>query len=82
VGFLGTLGARAEERRVRVASQRVLDLLRERLVRDALGRLEPGDFDRMAREVATRLRDPYSAVDEILERGERPEREPSGPQTQ
>jgi LAO/AO transport system kinase len=64
--FLGSHGARAEERRRRVAAQRLLDLLRERLVRDALARLAAGEFDRLAAEVAQRSRDPYSAVDEIV----------------
>ncbi len=64
--FLDANDERHAERRARVAEQRILDLLRERLVRDALARLDDGQFDRLAREVADRTRDPYSAVDEIV----------------
>jgi LAO/AO transport system kinase len=64
--FLDEHEERYTERRARVAEQRVLELLRERLVRDALARLEPGRFERLAAEVARRERDPYSVVDEIV----------------
>ena len=64
--FLDEHAERYTERRARVAEQRVLELLRERLVRDALARLEPGRFERLAAEVARRERDPYSVVDEIV----------------
>ncbi len=64
--FLDANDERHAERRARVAEQRILDLLRERLVRDALARLDDGQFDRLAREVADRTLDPYSAVDEIV----------------
>lgn len=53
-------------RRERIAAQRVLELLRERLVRDALAGLAPGAFERLSSAVATRERDPYSVVDEIV----------------
>jgi LAO/AO transport system kinase len=53
-------------RRLRTAEQRVLDLLRERLVREALARLGDGEFSRLAASVADRTRDPYSVVDEIV----------------
>jgi LAO/AO transport system kinase len=66
--FLGEHGARYAERRVRVAEQRVVELLRERLVADALSRLGEGEFARLAAEVATRSRDPYSVVEEIVSR--------------
>ena len=63
--FLEEHPERFADRRERIAEQRILDLLRERLVRDALSRLEPGEFARLAAEVAKRSRDPYTVVDEI-----------------
>jgi LAO/AO transport system kinase len=53
-------------RRARIAEQRVLDLLRERLVRDALARIGEEEFRRLTAAVAGRSLDPYSAVDEIV----------------
>lgn len=53
-------------RRERIAAQRILDLLRERLLRDALARLGPGAFEKLTAAVASRDRDPYSVVDEIV----------------
>ena len=55
------------DRRKAMARWRILELLRERLVSEALG----GDgasnkLERLAAEVATRQRDPYSAVDELM----------------
>lgn len=64
--FLDGDAGRGAARRERVAEQRVLDLLRERLMRDALARLGPGDFERLAAGVADRSRDPYSVVEEIV----------------
>jgi LAO/AO transport system kinase len=57
------------ERRQAIARWRILELLRERLVAQTLA----GDFaaeklDRLAAEVATKKRDPYSAVDELIKR--------------
>jgi LAO/AO transport system kinase len=63
--FLDQNAARLADRRLRVAEQRVLDLLRDRLVRDALERVGPERFARFAEAVASRERDPYSVVDEI-----------------
>src|SRR5688500_15246016 len=63
--FLDANAGRFAERRARVAEQRVVELLRDRLVRDALGRLEPGRFEALAAAVARRERDPHSVVDEI-----------------
>lgn len=63
------LGARvSSERRKAIARWRIVELLRENL----LSRVLASDssivmLDRLAEEVATRRRDPYSAVDEILE---------------
>jgi LAO/AO transport system kinase len=64
--FLNGDAERRRLRRARVAEQRILDLLRDRLVRDALARLGPGDFERLAAAVAERTRDPYSVVEEIV----------------
>jgi LAO/AO transport system kinase len=57
----------AHERRRAIARWRILELLREQL----LARTIDGDsaserLDRLADEVATRRRDPYSAVEEII----------------
>ena len=62
------LGARvSSERRKAIARWRIVELLRENL----LARVLASDssvamLDRLADEVATRRRDPYSAVDELL----------------
>jgi LAO/AO transport system kinase len=54
------------ERRVTVAQNRIIELLRERLLRLALdGALAPGRLREFAEQVASRRRDPYSIVDEI-----------------
>ena len=57
----------SNERRQAIARWRILELLRERLVSEAL----KGDsvferLDRLAAEVATKQRDPYSAVEELM----------------
>ena len=64
--FLDENVDRFAARRVRIAEQRVLETLRDRLVRDALARLEPGRLEALAEAVARRERDPYSVVDEIV----------------
>ncbi|MGH9729865.1 MAG: methylmalonyl Co-A mutase-associated GTPase MeaB [Candidatus Acidiferrales bacterium] len=49
--------------------ERLLNLLRERLVRRVVDQLaSDGAFDSLAAEVAERKRDPYSAVNEMLNR--------------
>src|SRR5215475_13881013 len=45
--------------------QRLLDLLRERLLERAIARLAPGDLDRMAERIASRESDPYTTVSEL-----------------
>jgi LAO/AO transport system kinase len=55
-------------RRARVAEQRVVEILRERLVRDALAALGGGELERLIAAVADRSRDPYSVVEEIVGR--------------
>ena len=55
------------ERREAIARWRILELLRERLLAQTLKRDSASDtLDRLASEVASRRRDPYSAVEEIL----------------
>jgi LAO/AO transport system kinase len=72
-GFCETqLGARvSSERRRAIARWRIVELLRENL----LARVLASDssvamLDQLADEVATRRRDPYSAVDEIIKTSE------------
>ena len=55
------------ERRRAIARWRIVELLRERLLAKALeSDSSAATLDRLADEVATRRRDPYSAVDEII----------------
>ena len=59
----------SNERRQSIARWRILELLRERLVAQTLN--GPGaseKLDRLAAEVATKRRDPYSAVDELTKK--------------
>jgi len=59
-------------RRQAIARWRILELLRERLLRQALnGNSASETLDRLAAEVASKKRDPYSAVEELLEFGVR-----------
>ncbi|HEY5075603.1 MAG TPA: hypothetical protein VII34_12985, partial [Pyrinomonadaceae bacterium] len=54
-------------RRQAIARWRILELLRERLVARALaGDAASEKLDRLAAEVASKKRDPHSAVDELL----------------
>jgi LAO/AO transport system kinase len=56
------------ERRRAVARWRIIELLREQLVSSVLASSAAGaTLERVADEVATRRRDPYSAVEEIIE---------------
>lgn len=58
------------ERRRAIARWRILELLREQLLTRALGQATATEtLNRMTDEVATRLRDPYSAVEEIINAG-------------
>jgi LAO/AO transport system kinase len=55
------------EKRVSVAQNRIIELLREGLLRRALDEaLSPGDLQELAEQVASRRRDPYSIVEEII----------------
>ncbi len=57
----------ASERRQSIARWRILELLRERLVAQTMaGDSASEKLDRLAAEVASKERDPYSAVDELL----------------
>jgi LAO/AO transport system kinase len=54
-------------RRQAIARWRILELLRERLLAQALsGSSASATLDRLAAEVASKKRDPYSAVEEIM----------------
>ena len=54
-------------RRKAIARWRIVELLRERLLADAIGsQSSSAALERLADEVATRRRDPYSAVDELI----------------
>src|ERR1051325_10763941 len=58
-------------RRESIARWRILELLRERLVSQALETdAASARLDQLAGEVASRRRDPYSAVEEILRNGQ------------
>jgi LAO/AO transport system kinase len=57
------------DKRANVAQNRIIELLRERLLRIALDKvLTPGQLKELAAQVASRRRDPYSIVDEIAGR--------------
>jgi LAO/AO transport system kinase len=57
----------SNERRQAIARWRILELLRERLVSEALKADSASErLDRLAAEVATKRRDPYSAVEELM----------------
>ena len=60
-------GSSSNERRRAIARWRILELLRERLVSEALkADSAPERLDSLAAEVATKQRDPYSAVEELM----------------
>lgn len=57
----------SSERRQAIARWRILELLRERLVAQTMAGSSANEkLDRLAAEVASKKRDPYSAVDELL----------------
>ena len=57
------------EKRASVAQNRIVELLRDRLLRRALDEaLAPGQLRELAAQVASRTRDPYSIVDEIVDK--------------
>jgi LAO/AO transport system kinase len=60
-------GPSSNERRQAIARWRILELLRERLVSEALKADSASErLDTLAAEVATKQRDPYSAVEELM----------------
>jgi LAO/AO transport system kinase len=60
------------ERRRAIARWRIVELLRERLLAEVLGSASAeAELDRLADEVATRRRDPYSAVESLMKAGNR-----------
>jgi LAO/AO transport system kinase len=60
-------GTLSGSRKRAIARWRIIELLRERLLANAIGSPSTSsDLERLADEVATRRRDPYSAVDEII----------------
>jgi LAO/AO transport system kinase len=57
------------EKRANVAQNRIVELLRDRLLRRALDEaLAPGQLRELAAQVASRTRDPYSIVEEIVDK--------------
>jgi GTPase len=57
----------SSQRRRAIARWRILELLREQLLERALGKNGSVDkLDRLAEEVATKQRDPYSAAEELM----------------
>jgi LAO/AO transport system kinase len=57
------------EKRANVAQNRIVELLRDRLLRRALDEaLAPGQLRELAAQVASRTRDPYSIVEEIADK--------------
>ena len=67
--FLEASGFKANGRKATVAEHRLREMLRDELLKRALNRgLTESEFKEMARMVAERRRDPYSAVEEILDR--------------
>jgi LAO/AO transport system kinase len=66
------LGARvSSERRLAIARWRIVELLRESLLSRVLATdASVAMLNKMADEVATRRRDPYSAVEEIIQAAE------------
>ena len=68
-GFLDADSNRSNDRRATTAEHRIVELLRDRLLKAALnGVVSENELDEMVRSVAERRRDPYSVVDEIMAR--------------
>jgi len=57
------------EQRAAIAEDRIIELLRERLLRRVLAEaLSEGQLQQLAAEVAARQRDPYTVVEQIIEK--------------
>jgi LAO/AO transport system kinase len=60
-------GEASATRRQAIARWRILELLRERLLAQTLGAASASErLEHLAAEVAAKRRDPYSAVDELI----------------
>jgi LAO/AO transport system kinase len=67
--FLKEDGSSANGRRASIAEHRIKEMLRDQLLKRALEKgISESEFKDLARMVAERRRDPYSAVEEILDR--------------
>jgi LAO/AO transport system kinase len=67
--FIGDKGEQTNGRRINTAEHRIIELLRERLLKTALSRgVSDTQLRELATDVAERRRDPYSVVDEIIKR--------------
>ena len=67
--FIGAHREQSDGRRALTAEYRILELLREKLLKVAMTRgVTENELREMAMAVADRLRDPYSVVDEIIAR--------------
>ena len=67
--FIGTHREQSDDRRANTAEHRIIELLRDRLLKAAITRgVTETELREMATEVADRRRDPYSVVDEIMAR--------------
>lgn len=65
--FIGSRSQPSENRRATAAEHRIIELLRDRLLRVALEKsVSETELRAMAESVADRRRDPYSVVDEIM----------------
>ncbi|HVB33046.1 MAG TPA: methylmalonyl Co-A mutase-associated GTPase MeaB [Patescibacteria group bacterium] len=63
-------GGRRSRRRIEHWEYRLLGLLRKRLMSRVSRHLEPGQIEAMAVAVAGREKDPFTAIDELLEKAE------------
>jgi LAO/AO transport system kinase len=69
IDYFRSQGSRIEGRRTAVAEHRIVEMLRDRLFNLALERgVTKAELTRLAQSVADRSRDPYSVVDEIIDR--------------
>lgn len=70
--FISDRPESSQDRRISIARWRITELFRERLLRDALAEDGTGEkLENLAREVAEKKRDPYSAVDELVKNTEK-----------
>jgi LAO/AO transport system kinase len=67
--FIGDKDAQADYRQVNIAEHRIIELLRDRLLKAALSKgVTETQLRELATAVAQRRRDPYTVVDEIINR--------------